>query len=98
RKQTAKCALQTFQIVTNEQSARILHVAWRKAPPAGTLSVLRAAIDDGGDQPPGKVASVSTLNPKTNQLPPGCSVPKLPDKPAWCVPFCSFGEFLMEVS
>jgi hypothetical protein len=98
RKQTANCQLQTYQLVSNEQSARILHVAWRKSPPAGTLSVLRAAIDDGGDQPPGKVASVSTLNPKTNPLPSGCSAPKLPDKPAWCVPFCSFGEFLMEVS
>jgi hypothetical protein len=80
------------------ENARILHVSWRKSPPAGTLSVLRVAIDDGGDKPPGKVESFSALNPKANPLPKGCPGATLPDKPAWRVPFCSFGEFLMEVS
>src|SRR5262249_28187723 len=97
RKQGANCKPQLFQLITNEQNARILHVAWRKAPPAGTLSGLRTALDDGGDKPPNKVASASTLNPKANPL-VACEAPRLPDKPAWCVPLCSFGEFLMEVS
>ena len=93
------CQRQTFQLVTNQQNARIIHVAWKKAPPPGTLSVPRAAIDDGRDEPTGKRPSVSTMNPLINKLPQDCVFPKtLTDKPAWCVPFCSFGEYQMEVS
>jgi len=96
---TSVCQRQTYQLITNQQNARILHVAWKKAPPPGTLSVPRAAIDDGGDQPAGKRPSVSTLNPQGTPLPSDCIFPKsLTAKPAWCVPFCSFGEFQMEVS
>jgi hypothetical protein len=99
---TNGCPRQTYQVVLNQQNARILHVSWKKTPPqpaGSTLSVIRVAIDDGGDMPPGKARSVSALNPQTNPLPMDCSYPKtLTNKPAWCVPFCSFGEFQMEVS
>jgi outer membrane protein OmpA-like peptidoglycan-associated protein len=107
RKQTADCDPSLFQIVPTSAvtpNTKILHVKWKKDPPADTLSVTRNASDNTGDAPPGKAPSFASLDPTTDQA-WGGNVNGVPFRkkgcgtttaaPAWCVPFCSFGTFTM---
>jgi hypothetical protein len=108
--QTENCDPELFQIVpssTTTSKARIISVTWRKEPPPGTLSVPRDAKDEKGDDPlpAQKAPSFATLNPVTGATwrdkvrSAGNRSRCWTDNqaPSWCVPFCSFGRFVMTV-
>ena len=110
--QTSDCNPSLYQIVPNPSNTaitsniKILHVTWKKDPPPGTLSVIRNAVDDTGDNPDPKqkAPSFAALDPTTAKgwatnvdsvafRKQGCKTTTA--APSWCVPFCSFGKFTM---
>jgi hypothetical protein len=110
--QTSDCNPSLYQVIPNRANGaltsniKILHVTWKKDPPPGTLSVVRNARDDTGDNPDPKqkAPSFAALDPTTAGAwasnvdsvafrKQGCKTTK--SIPSWCVPFCSFGEFTM---
>jgi hypothetical protein len=109
RQQTASCTHYLFQISTTAQTTsntKILHVQWKKDPPPKTLSVTRTAQDNEGDAPAGKAPSYAALDPSqpadsaknafASEALPKCKTTST--QPSWCVPFCSFGDFIMDAS
>ena len=106
--QTENCDPGLFQIVSSASTTsnvRITHVKWKKDPPPGTLSVPRQAEDDTGDDPlpQQKAPSFAALNPVTGAT-WAAKVRSAGNRsacwtnnqaPSWCVPFCSFGTFVM---
>jgi outer membrane protein OmpA-like peptidoglycan-associated protein len=109
RKQAGDCNPSLFQVVPNPSNLgvtknnKIVHVKWKKDPPANTLSVTRNALDNDGDAPVGKAPSFASLDPTTDPKWKGRLSGLKYEKfcgatvaaPSWCVPFCSFGTFTM---
>lgn len=63
------CSVQTYQVRYRAENSVKEHIIWNKVPPAGGRSVERTAIDDQGDSPTGKIASVASLEQGTWQVP-----------------------------